>query len=70
MLNSTMARARKKQPKRRQITIEEFDRDRAAAIAAANTAEGVDVVDAQGNLRFHMWIPNDIWRDPYEDLFD
>jgi hypothetical protein len=52
------------------MTIEEFDRDPAAVFANANTPGGCNVVDAQGKLRFHMWIPHDTWRDPYEDLFD
>jgi len=59
MLNPTMAKARKKQPKRRQITIEEFDRNRARAIAAARKPGGVYVVDSEGKLRFHMVIPHD-----------
>jgi hypothetical protein len=63
-------KSQRTRPKRRQITIEEFDRDRAAAIAAANSPDGIDVADAQGNLQFYMWIPNDIYRDPYSDLFD
>ena len=58
MLNSTMAKARKRQPKRRQITIEEFDRYPSRAIAAARKPGGVRVVDAHGKLRFHMTIPH------------
>jgi len=43
--------------KRRTITIEEFDRDRSKAIAAARKPGGVRVVDADGRLRFFMIIP-------------
>jgi hypothetical protein len=43
--------------KRRTITIEEFDRDRSKAIAAARKPGGVDVVDSTGKLRFYMVIP-------------
>lgn len=57
MLNSTMSKARKQRSKRRQITIEEFDRDISRAIAAARKPGGVDVVDAKGKLRFFMIIP-------------
>jgi hypothetical protein len=57
MLNPTMTKARKKQPKRRQITIEQFDCDISCAIAAARKPGGVDVVDAAGKLRFFMIIP-------------
>jgi len=52
-----MAKARKKQPKRREITIEEFDRDRARAIAEARKPGGVVVVDAHGHRQFFMIIP-------------
>jgi hypothetical protein len=45
--------------KRRTITIEEFDRDRSKAIAAARKPGGVYVVDSEGKLRFYMVIPHD-----------
>ena len=45
--------------KRRTITIEEFDRDRSKAIAAARKPGGVYVVDSAGKLRFYMVIPHD-----------
>jgi hypothetical protein len=48
---------RRRLSKRRTITIEEFDRDRALAIAAARKPGGVDVVDSTGKLRFYMVIP-------------
>ena len=56
---------RRRLPKRRTITIEEFDRDRARAIAAARKPGGVYVVDSEGKLRFYMVIPHDTIPDAH-----
>lgn len=53
-----MAKARTRRPKQRRITIEQYDRDLSAALAAARKPGGVLVVDADGKLRFHMVIPH------------
>lgn len=61
-----MKNRKKRPPRRQQMTIEEFDRDSDAVFAAANGPGGLDVVDAQGKLRFHMWIPHYALRDTLE----
>jgi len=53
-----MARARTRKPKQRTITIEQFDRDMLAALAAARKPGGVVIIDADGNVRFRMSIPH------------
>ena len=54
---ATTPNTSRRRQKRRTITIEEFDRDRSAAIAAARKPGGVDVVDSTGKLRFYSVIP-------------
>ncbi len=44
--------------KRRTITIEQFHRDHRAVISAAKKAGGVDVVNADGSIRFHVSSPH------------
>jgi hypothetical protein len=44
--------------KQRTMTLEEFDRDRAHAIAEAAKPGGVVVVDATGHRQFFMVIPS------------
>lgn len=44
--------------KRRTITIEQFHNDHRAVIAAAKKAGGVDVVNADGSVRFHVSSPH------------
>jgi hypothetical protein len=61
-----MMKTRKKQPKQRQITIEEFDRDMPRAMAAARKPGGVLVVDAHGKLRFHLIVPQGVAPETYE----
>jgi hypothetical protein len=56
---ATTPKTPKRPRKRRTITIEEFDRDRSKAIAAARKPGGVHVVDSTGKLRFYMVIPHD-----------
>lgn len=62
---ATTPKTRRRPPKRRTITIEEFDRDRAQAIAAARKPGGVYVVDSEGKLRFYMVIPHDTIPDAH-----
>jgi hypothetical protein len=46
------------------MTIEEFDRDRARAIAAARKPGGLHVVDSEGKHRFFMIIPQGTLQEP------
>jgi hypothetical protein len=44
--------------KPRTMTVEQFRRDHGAVIAAAKRAGGVDVVNSDGSVRFHVTIPH------------
>ena len=46
------------QKKPRTMTIDQFHRDRSALLAAAKKAGGVDVVNPDGSVRFHVSIPH------------
>lgn len=52
-----MLKTRKRKPRPRRMTLEQFDRDRKRAIAAARKPGGLLVVDSDGNVRFRMAIP-------------
>jgi len=52
-----MLKTRKRKPRPQQMTVEQFDRDRKKAIAAARKPGGLLVVDSDGKVRFHMSIP-------------
>jgi hypothetical protein len=53
----TMRTPRKRQAKRREITFEEFKRDRSRAIALSRRPGGLRVTDNDGKLRFFIIIP-------------
>jgi hypothetical protein len=40
------------------MTIDQFHRDRSALLTAAKKAGGVDVVNPDGSVRFHVSIPH------------
>jgi hypothetical protein len=44
--------------KRRTLTSEQFHHDYRAVIAAAKKPGGVDIVNADGSVLCHVWIPH------------
>jgi hypothetical protein len=52
-----MAKVRKRKPRPRRMTLEQFDSDHKRVIALARKPGGLLVVDSEGNVRFRLTIP-------------
>jgi hypothetical protein len=52
-----MLKTRKRKPRPRRMTLEEFDRDHQRVFALARKPGGLLVTDSEGNVQFRLTVP-------------